>query len=100
MTHSRHNSRIRRRRKKRLFIAQDGRCFWCKKRMTIGGPRRTSATFDELVPQARGGTQQWSNVVLACVDCNNSRGDRLAPQWAMIAVANRPVPPLLSEVAP
>lgn len=34
-------------------------------------------TFDHVIPRARGGRTQWSNVVTACEPCNLRKGHRV-----------------------
>lgn len=58
----------------------NGRCFYCD-RMTVLPPRRpgsrltkTAATRDHIIPKIAGGSDQISNLVLACNECNNERG--------------------------
>ena len=39
----------------------------------------SALTFDHVVPRARGGATNWSNVVAACGPCNLRKGDRPTP---------------------
>ncbi|HYD98564.1 MAG TPA: HNH endonuclease [Alphaproteobacteria bacterium] len=55
----------------RLEIAQGGRCFYCAE------PVGAKATFDHVIPQAFGGTDDPGNIVLAHRRCNQRKGDRL-----------------------
>lgn len=36
---------------------------------------------DHVVPRARGGPDNANNIVMACAQCNGSKGDRLASEW-------------------
>jgi 5-methylcytosine-specific restriction endonuclease McrA len=58
--------------KKRLYVAQECRCFYCDKAIHI-----EDATIDHLVPVAKGGADHWQNHVVACAPCNGekSHGD-------------------------
>ena len=47
-------------------------CRWCHCPLT-----HDSATTDHLVPLSRGGNNDWENLCLACVDCNQKRQNRL-----------------------
>jgi 5-methylcytosine-specific restriction endonuclease McrA len=38
---------------------------------------RWADTVDHIVPRARGGPRQWRNLVAACTQCNQRKGDRL-----------------------
>ena len=40
-------------------------------------PRDTELTIDHVLPRSRGGRTTWENVVLACVRCNTTKGNRL-----------------------
>lgn len=33
-------------------------------------------TVDHIVPRSRGGTDSWENLITACLNCNNRKGDR------------------------
>jgi len=68
-------------------------CFWCSTEMVFN-PKRPpfqktgtrsdlSCTVDELRPRALGGRRVLSNQVLACHQCNNRRGSRMAPAEAV-----------------
>lgn len=55
--------------KQRLF-AQSDRCCWCNKQM-----RYKDATIEHVAPLAKGGSNDESNLALACPGCNSKRGD-------------------------
>lgn len=68
----------------RLCEAQNHRCAYCGVRFgaDIGqGHRRTSrwsppwtrATVEHFVPRSRGGSDDWENLVAACLRCNQLR---------------------------
>lgn len=38
---------------------------------------REHLTIDHYIPRSRGGTSDLENLVLACNDCNNAKGDKL-----------------------
>lgn len=48
------------------------RCFYCTGQFGEAGKIRT---LDHLVPLCRGGTHHVSNLVLACKNCNQKKGD-------------------------
>jgi 5-methylcytosine-specific restriction endonuclease McrA len=54
----------------RLMRAQDGRCVYCARRF---GPRLKS-TIDHVLPLALGGSNDPTNLQLACGRCNSSKG--------------------------
>jgi hypothetical protein len=47
-------------------------CRWCQCPLT-----RDTATADHLVPLSRGGSNDWANLCLACLGCNQSRQNKL-----------------------
>jgi 5-methylcytosine-specific restriction endonuclease McrA len=47
-----------------------GRCVYCQTLFTL-----SSLTIDHVVPISKGGTNNIHNLVLACRDCNHSKGD-------------------------
>ena len=54
---------------KERLLEQYPRCCWCGKTLTM-----RTATFEHRVPLAVGGTNQLSNLTLACRECNEARG--------------------------
>ena len=45
-------------------------------RCQVAGCSRKGQTIDHVVPRSRGGTHEWTNVVLMCVRHNSQKGDR------------------------
>lgn len=77
-----------------LYELQEGRCCWCGCEMVNRlidntAPRKLKFTVDHINPVARGGSNWWWNLVLACDRCNISRNSRRAlSEWqppAMLA---------------
>jgi hypothetical protein len=56
---------------------------------------------DHILPQSRGGTDRWSNLVLACASCNARKGDR-TPEEAGMPLQVRPTdaPGAVSKAVP
>ncbi|MDR3517619.1 MAG: HNH endonuclease [Azospirillaceae bacterium] len=54
-----------------MDILQGGRCFYCD------APVGAKATFDHVIPQCYGGTDDPGNIVLAHRRCNQRKADRL-----------------------
>ena len=61
-----------------VYARDGGRCQYCAKKIA-----RMEATYDHVVPRARGGKTTWENVVICCVPCNQRKGARLAPEVGM-----------------
>lgn len=66
---------------KRLWLAQDGKCHYCKRDCWQGASeddakfgRERRATLDHVIPQSQGGTDALRNLVMACYSCNSARG--------------------------
>lgn len=68
------------------LYARDGRaCHWCgllllpfdQIPLTAGPLPPDYPTIDHLVPWSKGGTHDLRNLVVACSDCNQARGDSL-----------------------
>jgi len=49
-------------------------------------------TVDHIIPRARGGEDNWENLITACVSCNNRKGDR-TPEEANLVLRIRPFKP-------
>jgi len=68
------------------ILRRDGhRCVYC-------GRSDISLTVDHIVPKARKGEDTWENLVTACVDCNNRKGDR-TPDEAHMKLLRKPMRP-------
>lgn len=79
------NASERRKRRELLARLYGKRCHWCGHALALPGRRRQIsqagppegrrwATLDHVFPAGRGGGNQLENLVLACVECNHSRG--------------------------
>lgn len=65
--------------RKTLHLVQHGRCFYCLEKILNEGK---NGTIDHIIPKCRGGTREFSNVVLACAACNCLKGDSdVSPEW-------------------
>lgn len=53
------------------------------------GTRRGPMTTDHVVPRSLGGGDAWTNLVCACVRCNNAKGSR-TPEQAGMRLARPP----------
>lgn len=58
----------------RMKKVQRGKCYYC-------GCKLTKYHVDHVIPLSRGGSNDPSNLVLACPSCNTSKGDRLPSEW-------------------
>jgi 5-methylcytosine-specific restriction endonuclease McrA len=68
------------------ILRRDGhRCQYC-------GRSDLSLTIDHVQPLSRGGEDTWENLVCACVQCNNRKGDR-TPEESALPLRRKPVRP-------
>jgi len=56
------------------FLRQGGTCFYCD--IPLRGIRQN---VEHIIPRSRGGTNEGSNLVLACWECNNKKRSNLVP---------------------
>ena len=56
--------------RKWVFLRDNYTCQYCTKELT---PKQ--CTIDHVVPVSKGGKTTWHNVVTACYECNNSKGN-------------------------
>lgn len=73
--------------KDNVYARDKGRCQYCGTALS-----RREATIDHVLPRARGGRTQWTNVVLACRACNQRKGDR-NPEEAGLRLSRPPERP-------
>lgn len=68
------------------ILRRDGhRCQYC-------GRTDVSLTVDHIIPKCRAGEDTWENLVTACVECNNNKGDR-TPDDADMKLLRKPMKP-------
>lgn len=74
-----------------MMLEQSGLCFYCDRLMAIyhGDPKPTpddAATFDHIIPMSVDPNLKRSrgNLVLACYECNNQRGDMAADAFLIM----------------
>lgn len=67
---------VKPRTKEMLYIAQDGECAYCGKRV-----RLRNMTIDHAIPLSRGGTDGMENMRISCKMCNRLKGDMLPDEF-------------------
>ncbi len=71
---------------KRNILKRDNyTCQYC-------GRRDLPLTIDHVIPKRMGGKDTWENLVCACVECNNKKGDR-TPEQAGMKLLKKPRKP-------
>lgn len=70
-----------------IYARDDYRCLYCgeKKRMS-------ELTYDHVLPRARGGRTEWTNIATCCTDCNRRKACR-TPSEAGMKLRKQPVQP-------
>lgn len=62
--------------RKNILKRDNYQCQYC-------GAREAPMTVDHVIPKTRGGKDEWTNLVCACVKCNNKKGDRTLKEAGM-----------------
>lgn len=63
---------------KRQYDRQKGKCYYCGKKLGTG---KNAYHVDHIIPLSRGGSNDISNLVIACPQCNVSKQDKLLHEW-------------------
>lgn len=58
-----------------VFKRDNYECVYC------GESNRKLLTWDHVLPQSKGGSNTWNNLVTACKRCNNEKGDLLLEEY-------------------
>ena len=86
-----------RRTREALFKAQDGRCFYCQREMTLDIGFGHTVTRDHVTPIHKGGRPAArANVTGACFRCNQFKGSMTIVEFFKA----HPDPSLLPELHP
>lgn len=62
----------------RIYMRDKFRCQYCGDKRSAG-----ELTLDHILPRSRGGDNSAVNIVTACVECNNRKGDRTPAEARM-----------------
>jgi len=60
-----------------IYLRDGLACVWCGE----GVESARSLTLDHITPRCRGGTNDPTNLVTACRDCNDRKGDKLMSEF-------------------
>lgn len=71
--------------RKNIIKRDGGQCMYCGRK---DGPM----TVDHVIPKKFGGTDSWENLVSACMECNNRKGNR-TPEQAKLRLLRTPRKP-------
>ena len=64
--------------RKALFDRDGGTCQYCGRKA-----RKDGLTIDHVIPRSRGGTDSWDNLVLACLECNARKRNKVPEEVGM-----------------
>ncbi len=73
--------------RKNVWLRDKGRCQYCGIEVPI-----REFTFDHVIPLSQGGTTTWSNIVVACLHCNQHKRNR-TPLQAKMKLLSQPILP-------
>lgn len=78
--------------RRNLYLRDRCVCQFCGKRFPT-----EELTMDHLKPKSKGGTVCWTNIVLACMGCNNRKGDKTLAEAGMRLV-RQPFEPKVEDL--
>jgi 5-methylcytosine-specific restriction endonuclease McrA len=73
--------------RRNVYLRDKGRCQYCGVRVSP-----TDWEIEHVRPKAQRGKTRWENVVVACVPCNQRKGDR-TPEAAGMRLRSKPIRP-------
>lgn len=75
-----------------LYLRDEGRCQYCGDAVARSGEGDSRFQYEHVTPRAQGGQTTWENIVVACNDCNQRKGNR-TPEQAGMKLLKQPVKP-------
>ncbi len=70
-----------------IFARDKHSCQYCGRHF-----KTEELTFDHVIPIAKGGKKDWTNIVTACIRCNNKKSGR-TPEEANMHLVKKPKKP-------
>jgi len=70
-----------------VYLRDKGCCQYCGNKVS-----KSDFTYDHVVPRSQGGKTVWTNVVIACLRCNQKKANR-TPKQAKMTLRTKPVRP-------
>lgn len=70
-----------------VYLRDKGTCQYCASKVTI-----KAATYDHVLPRAKGGQTSWNNIVIACYKCNQKKNSK-TPEEAGMKLLSKPSKP-------
>lgn len=62
-----------------VYVRDDFHCQYCREKY-----HAKSLTLDHVIPASQGGKKTWTNIVTACIRCNQKKGGRTPDQANML----------------
>ena len=63
---------------KQQMFDKSRRCHWCGAEMSLHPLDKNFATIEHIIPLSRGGLDNRNNMALACMACNQKRGNNMS----------------------
>lgn len=73
--------------RKAIFERDNNTCQYCGRKT-----RKERLTIDHVIPKSRGGGEEWNNLVLACLECNARKRNKV-PEEAGMKLLRKPKKP-------
>jgi len=67
--------------RKNVWLRDGGKCRYCNCEVSL-----RKFTFDHVIPKSKGGTGVWTNIVVACLKCNQKKRNRTPKEAGMTLV--------------
>jgi 5-methylcytosine-specific restriction endonuclease McrA len=77
--------------RKNVLVRDGYKCQYCGDEFTSG-----DLTIDHIIPKVQGGSNEWTNIVACCRDCNVKKGGR-TPRQAGMQLVRKPFKPTIME---
>ncbi len=77
--------------RKNIITRDEFVCQYCGRKFATG-----ELTIDHIIPKVQGGTNEWTNVVACCRQCNMKKGGR-TPRQAGMQLVRQPFKPTIME---
>ncbi len=76
-----------------IYIRDEYFCQYCEEKFPA-----KKLTLDHVIPAVQGGKKNWTNIVTACIQCNQNKGGRTPTQAGMKLAKKPTIPTWLPKV--
>jgi 5-methylcytosine-specific restriction endonuclease McrA len=77
-----------------IYTRDNGHCMYCGKRVS-----KSDFTLDHVIPQFLGGPYNWTNLVVACKNCNGIKSQKTLKQSGLRLIKEPVVPKLNCKIS-